>query len=163
MVAAHPQQAALLNGLTDLIQVFSLLLSLLAGYLADRWVPLSLLRRSLAVLMLALVPGVVLLGSGSIAGFVGGQVLLLLPTFFYSGITPYLHASFFPGGARCGAFSFSYSLSVALFGGSAPLLVGCIVNAEHWRSGPLLYLVLLAALVWWAWSRQPPYLEPRLS
>ena len=61
------------NGLTALIQVFSLLLSLLAGYLADRWVPLSLLRRSLAVLMLALVPGVVLLGSGSISGFVGGR------------------------------------------------------------------------------------------
>ena len=36
MVAAHPQQAALLNGLTALIQGYSLLLSLLAGYLADR-------------------------------------------------------------------------------------------------------------------------------
>ena len=163
MVAAHPEQAALLNGLTALVQVFSLLLALLGGYLADRWAPLPLLRRSLAVQMLALVPGFLLLASGSIAGFVWGQALLLLPTFFYSGITPYLHASFFPGGARCGAFSFSYSLSVALFGGSAPLVVGWMVNAAHWSSGPLLYLVLLAVLAWWAWSRKPPYLEPRPS
>ena len=72
-------------------------------------------------------------------------------------------AAFFPGRARCGAFSFSYSLSVALFGGSAPLVVGWMVNAEYWSSGPLLYLVMLAVLAWWAWSRKPPYLKPRPS
>jgi MFS family permease len=76
----------------------------------------------------------------------------------YSGITtvskalgiPSLMPSLFGEGSRCTGFSISYSLTVALVGGTVPLVAAWMLGEVGWSWGPGLYCALWAIPSLWA-------------
>ena len=154
-----PANASLYNGINTVVQLFGLGMALLAGRCADRFSPLPLVRRSLLISMVLMVPGLLILAKGGPVSFAMGQAMVLLPIFFYSGVTPLLHPLFFPGGSRCASFSFSYSLVVAVVGGTAPIVSTWLRDLKGWPNGLILYLLILAVPAFWAWSSGPRHLR----
>ena len=154
-----PSNASLYNGINTVVQIAGLGMALLAGRCADRFSPLPLVRRSLLISVVLMIPGLLILAKGGTIHFAIGQAMVLLPIFFYSGVTPLLHPLFFPGGSRCAAFSFSYSLVVAVIGGTAPLISTWLKDLRGWPNGLILYLLILAIPAFWAWSTGPRHLR----
>ena len=109
--------------------------------------------------MVLMVPGLLILAKGGPVSFAIGQAMVLLPIFFYSGVTPLLHPLFFPGGSRCASFSFSYSLVVAVVGGTAPIVSTWLRDLKGWPNELILYLLILAVPAFWAWSSGPRHLR----
>jgi hypothetical protein len=76
----------------------------------------------------------------------------------YSGITtvskalgnPSLLPSLFGEGSQCTGFSISYSLTVALVGGTVPLVAAWMLGEVGWSWGPGLYCALWAIPSLWA-------------
>ena len=79
--------------------------------------------------------------------------LLLMPVMLYSGVYPSLLPFLFPAGMRCSSFSFSYSLIVALLGGTAPLVATWLLQSLRLDYAPALYCLLWVPPTLWALHR----------
>jgi MHS family proline/betaine transporter-like MFS transporter len=55
-----------------------------------------------------------------------------------------------PPRERCTVFSISYSLSMALFAGTSPLVCSWLLEQQGWQWGPLAYCLLYAIPALWA-------------
>jgi len=51
---------------------------------------------------------------------------------------------------RCAVFSIAYSLAMALFAGSAPLLATWLLERQHWPWATPLYALVHGLLALWA-------------
>jgi MHS family proline/betaine transporter-like MFS transporter len=66
------------------------------------------------------------------------------------GTYPSLLPNLFEEASRCTGFSISYSLTVALVGGTAPLVAAWMLGEMGWSWGPGLYCALWAFPSLWA-------------
>ena len=107
--AKLPALAARFNTITTLNQAIGVGLILLGGHLADRAAPVALARRLSLVLSVAVLPGMLLIATGTPLAFGVGQMIVLVPLMLYLGVYPSLLPGLFPAAQRCGAFSLSYS------------------------------------------------------
>ncbi len=148
--ARYPDQAANFSAVTTLNQAIGVGLILLGGWLCDRFEPIRLARRVNLAMAVVVVPGILLLQSGSLLQFAAGQLLVLIPLMLYLGIYPSFLPQLFPAEGRCSGFSFSYSLQVALLGGTAPLMATWLVERQGWSQGPAFYCLLWALPSLWA-------------
>ena len=96
------------------------------------------------ILAAVVVPGMLLAGSGSLVGFAFGQLMVLVPMMLYLGVYPSLLPYLFPSKIRCSGFSLSYSLSVAIVGGTAPMAATWLLQEQGWSQGPAWYCVIWA-------------------
>lgn len=138
------------NTTSTVIQTIGLPLVLLGGVLADRWGKLQVNR--LGTLLLALVtpialPVVQLAGP---SGLVMGQLLGVLPVMMSMGGQGVLAVEWVPVRQRCTVFSIAYSLAMALFAGTAPVVCSWLLEEQGWQWGPALYCCLFALPAWWA-------------
>ena len=138
------------NTISTVIQTLGLPLVLLGGVLADRWGKLQVNR--LGTLLLALVtpialPVVQLAGP---SGLVMGQLLGVLPVMMSMGGQGVLAVEWVPVRQRCTVFSIAYSLAMALFAGTAPVVCSWLLEEQGWQWGPALYCCLFALPAWWA-------------
>ncbi|MDI9407322.1 MAG: MFS transporter, partial [Chitinophagaceae bacterium] len=149
----YPQLASQYFAITTVNQVIGIAAILLGGYLADRFNGLVIARRiNLAMAGLAL-PALLLISTGQVFAFLLGQFLLLMPVMLYSGVYPSLLPFLFPAGMRCSSFSFSYSLIVALLGGTAPLVATWLLQSLRLDYAPALYCLLWVPPTLWALHR----------
>lgn len=144
------------NTTSTVIQTLGLPLVLLGGVLADRWGKLQVNR--LGTLLLALVtpialPVVQLAGP---SGLVMGQLLGVLPVMMSMGGQGVLAVEWVPVRQRCTVFSIAYSLAMALFAGTAPVVCSWLLEEQGWQWGPALYCCLFALPAWWALKGQGP-------
>lgn len=132
------------NTITTVFQTLGIPLVVLGGALADR---LGRLRASwLGNLSLALVTplAVSLAQRGALPGLAAGQLLALLPVMGTIGAQGVLAVELVPPRQRCTVFSLAYSLSMALFAGSAPLVCSWLLQEQGWSWAPALYCSLYA-------------------
>jgi MHS family proline/betaine transporter-like MFS transporter len=139
-----PSLAGIFNTITTINQAIGVGLILLGGYLADRAKSVLLARRLSLVLSAVVLPGIVLVGLGTPLAFAVGQLTVLVPLMLYLGVYPSLLPYLFPSEQRCSAFSFSYSLVVALVGGTLPLIATALLDKLRLGQGPALYCLIWA-------------------
>jgi MHS family proline/betaine transporter-like MFS transporter len=155
-----PELAARFNVITTFNQAIGVGLILMGGHLADRTAPVALARRLSLVLAVVVLPGMVLIAAGTQLTFAIGQLIVLVPLMLYFGIYPSLLPGLFPAQLRCSAFSFSYSLVVALLGGTLPLIATWLEASLGLMQGPAMYCLLWAVPTLLAYHRLEKHLLP---
>ena len=158
--ARLPALAARFNGITTLNQAIGVGLILLGGHLADRAAPVALARRLSLVLAAAVLPGMLLIAAGTPLAFGVGQLIVLVPLMLYLGVYPSLLPGLFPAAQRCSAFSLSYSLVVALLGGTLPLVATWLEASLGLTQGPTLHSLIWAVPTLLAYRQLERHLQP---
>ena len=114
--------SATANTVATVLQTIGLPLVLLGGHLADRW-GLATANRWGNVALMVVTPIGLLIGlQGSASSLALALALLLVPLMATMGAQGVLGVALVPVHQRCAVFSIGYSLAMALFAGSAPLV-----------------------------------------
>jgi len=135
------------NTVATVLQTLGRPLVVLGGHLADRHGLVRVNRWGNLALLLVM-PAALLLGqAGSLAGLAAALALVLLPLMATMGAQGVLGVALVPAGQRCAVFSIAYSLAMALFAGTAPLVASWLLE-QRWPWATPLYGLLwgLAAL-----------------
>ncbi|MFY8150304.1 MAG: MFS transporter [Prochlorococcaceae cyanobacterium] len=153
--------SAAANTVSTVLQTLGLPLVLLGGHLADRW---GLVRANrwgnLALVMVA--PAALLIGlQGTVASLTVALALLLLPLMATMGAQGVLGVALVPQRERCAVFSIAYSLAMALFAGTAPLVASWLHAHRGAGWATILYTALYGILALWAVQRSQRLLAVR--
>lgn len=145
-------EAAAANANASAIQTGGVLVVMASGALADRFGLLRINRWGNVAALLLVVPALWLGLQGTVLNMTIALLLLVVPLMMVLGTQGLLGALLVPSRERCAVFSLAYSLSVALFGGTAPLLAGWLIEKEavHWL---LFYPMPMGVLCLFALSR----------
>jgi MHS family proline/betaine transporter-like MFS transporter len=149
-ISQQPQNAALYSGITTVSEALGIPIIVLGGWLADRFGAATTMRWWNLALAVVAIPAVVLMQQATPLGVMAGQGLALVPLMLILGSYPSLLPSLFGEGSRCTGFSISYSLTVALLGGTVPLVAAWMLGEVGWSWGPGLYCALWAIPSLWA-------------
>ena len=138
------------NGIATVVQTLGLPLVLLGGVLVDRWGKVPVNRWG-NLLLAAVTPVVLPLAlSGGTGGLALAQALGVLPVMLTMGAQGVMAVELVAARERCTVFSISYSLSMALFAGTAPLVCSWLLEQQGWSWGPVVYCLLFALPALWA-------------
>jgi MFS transporter, MHS family, proline/betaine transporter len=83
---------------------------------------------------------------GSPAAFFLGQILLAVPLGMALGLQGAMVVEIFPLRTRVTSMSFAYSITLALAGGSAPLIAKWLNATYEWSMLPVIYVMLFGAI-----------------
>ena len=122
--------SATANSVATLLQTIGLPLVLLGGALADRWGLARANRWSNLALMVVTPIGLLIGLQGTASSLALALAVLLLPLMATMGAQGVLGVALVPVHQRCAVFSIGYSLAMALFAGSSPL-VATWFRQEH--------------------------------
>jgi MHS family proline/betaine transporter-like MFS transporter len=153
LVDATGQQlgsSAAANTVATVLQTLGLPLVILGGHLADRHGLVVVNRWGNLTLLLVMPAGLLLGGQGSLAGLTAALALLLAPLMITMGAQGVLGVVLVPPHQRCAVFSIGYSLAMALFAGTAPLVATWLQERQHWPWGIPLYALIYGVLALWA-------------
>ena len=138
------------NTTATVIQTLGLPLVVLGGVLVDRYGKVSINRMGnllLAAITPVALPLVQLAGP---RGLLIGQALGVLPVMLTMGAQGVMAVEMVPERQRCTVFSLAYSLAMALFAGTAPVVCSWLLEKQGWQWGPALYCSLYALPALWA-------------
>jgi MHS family proline/betaine transporter-like MFS transporter len=148
------------NSVSTVVQTLGLPLVVLGGQLADRFGLIRVNRWGNGLLLLVM-PLALLIGQGgSLANLAVAQGLMLLPLMATMGAQGVLGVALVPMRQRCAVFSIAYSLAMALFAGTAPLMASWLLMEQHWAWGTPLYCLLYGAVALWAVQASRSGLKP---
>lgn len=74
--------------------------------------------------------------------FLTGQVLMAVPIGLVYGVQGAMAAELLPKPVRCLVFSIAYSLAMALFAGSSPMISEWMLHRHGWLHGPAVYMAV---------------------
>lgn len=111
-----------------------------AGMLSDRVGRKPLMMTAMALFAVGTYPIFMLVTSGTIAGAVAGQVLFVTLFALVSGPMAAMFVELFPTRVRSAAFSSSYNIGVAVFGGTAPFVNAFLATRLDLDVAPAYYL-----------------------
>jgi MFS transporter, MHS family, proline/betaine transporter len=124
----------------------------LGGWLSDRVGRRRLMLALTVLAMLLILPGFWLALHGTPWQFFTGQVLLALPLGMALGLQGALLVEIFPLRTRVTSMSFAYGITLAVTGGTAPLVAAWLVDRTGQPMAPAFYIMLYGlaalALVW---------------
>jgi len=123
--------------------------------LSDRIGRKPLLFGGTVGLMVAAIPAFLLIGSGSLAGAIAGQIMAIVPGTAISVAVVVAQAELFPTRVRYSGAALGYNVSYALFGGTAPYVAAFLVAASGLKLMPAFYLIVIAAIGLIAMCRIP--------
>ncbi|MGF6880279.1 MFS transporter [Paraburkholderia tuberum] len=116
----------------------------LGGMLSDRFGRKPILTFGAAWLAFAAYPGVYLAATGTITGALLGQLLLVVGVGLYGGACFVAAPEFFPTSFRATGHAISYQVTVAVFGGTTPLIGTLLVQAFGSPLAPAYYVAAVA-------------------
>jgi MHS family proline/betaine transporter-like MFS transporter len=142
----HPELAAGAQGVNSAMLALQALLVAMGGWLSD-----LLGRRRIAagfgVLLLAcLWPAWRLGANGSLQGLVLGQLMLSVPAAALFGLQGAMVSEMCPARIRCTVCGLGYSVGIAAFSGTVPVLATFMVGRLQWTDGPAVYLLAAATV-----------------
>jgi MHS family proline/betaine transporter-like MFS transporter len=124
----------------------------LGGWLSDRVGRRRLMIALTFVVMAAIYFALRLMLFGSPAAFIAGQILLAIPIGMALGLQGAMVVEIFPLRTRVTSMSFAYSLTLALAGGTAPLVATWLSERLGHPLAPAYYIMLYGvaglALMW---------------
>ena len=136
--------------ITSAVQLAGIGIATMAGWLVDRFrlIPVSVVG---TVAMLATAVPALAIGLGGTPTSLLWSLLIATPALMLIlGSQGLLAVAIAPSRQRCGVFSIAYSTSVALFGGTAPLVATWLLNQSFPPAAVMLYLLPFAAATCWA-------------
>jgi MFS transporter, MHS family, proline/betaine transporter len=122
--------------------LFIAVLAPILGSFGDRIGRKPLLWTGAALMTLFAYPAFFLAGSGSLAGAYAGQILLAIAVAFYASGYFVTTVEVFPTAVRMSSHGLSTNASIALFGGTAPLIAAALVNTFG-STAPAYYMIAL--------------------
>ena len=118
----------------------------LGGWLSDR-VGRRRLMMALTVVTMGLIYFALrMMLFGSPTGFIGGQLLLAVPIGMALGLQGAMVVEIFPLRTRVTSMSFAYSITLALAGGTAPLVSTWLIETLGHPLAPVYYITLYGAI-----------------
>lgn len=133
-------QALVTNG--SAVAVLALLLPF-TGRLSDRYGRRRMYAAGAAWLFVTAYPAFVLASSGTLVGAFVGQLFLAVGVALYASALFVGLIELFPTAVRCRSHGISYNLSVALFGGTTPLVATALIGATGLTVAPAFYAMAL--------------------
>lgn len=127
----------------------------LGGWLSDRTGRRRLMIALTFVTMAAIVPAVRMMLYGTPVEFTLGQVLLAVPLGMSLGLQGAMVVEIFPLRSRVTSMSIAYSLSLALAGGTAPLVSTWLIETWQMPLAPAFYVLaygVIGLLLMWPMS-----------
>ena len=149
--------AALLS--TSVTLLFAAALVPAYAILSDRIGRRPLLIWGTIALVVVAVPAFLLIGSGTIAGAIVGQMIAIIPGTAISVAVVVAQAELFPARVRYSGASLGYNIAYAVFGGSAPYVAAALVAATGVKLMPAYYLIVIGVLGLFAMARLPETFE----
>ncbi|WP_256983440.1 MFS transporter [Rhodococcus sp. 15-649-2-2] len=140
-----PATSALLSNMAA-IMVLAALLPVM-GKLCDRLGRKPMYYAGAIWLFVAAYPAFALAGSGTVAGAFVGQALLSIGLSMYGAAMFTGMVEIFPTALRCRGHGISYNLSVALFGGTTPLIAAALISATGNPVAPAFYAMAGIGLI----------------
>jgi len=137
-------QPAAANTITTVVQLVDLLFVIWGGHLADRHCMVPVNRCGNALLVLLAPIGLLIGGQGQLLQLAMAQVLLVVPVIVTMGAQVLLGVLLVPERQRCAVFSIAYSLAMALFAGTAPLVASWLAG-QQWSAWLVPYVLLYGA------------------
>jgi MHS family proline/betaine transporter-like MFS transporter len=135
---------ALLINLAGLAMVA--LMSLLGGYLGDRFDRVQIARLGALILLVGAWPAFRLFQSGDVLLMLMGSTILAIGQGFFVGPLSSVMANLLPPQVRVTGISFAYSSSVGLFGGTAPMLTEYLLSKDQMLMAPAV-VIMVGALI----------------
>jgi MFS transporter, MHS family, proline/betaine transporter len=140
----HEASAFLLANTLSLVVV--LIAKPLGGWLSDRTGRRRLMLLLTVVTMALVYPALWLMMDGTPWQFVFGQMLLAVPLGMALGLQGAMVVEIFPLRSRVASMSFAYSITLAITGGTAPLVSGWLVERFEQPLAPAFYIMLYGAI-----------------
>ena len=138
------------NATSTVIQTLGLPLVVLGGVLVDRYGQVPVNRFGNLLLAFITPVALPLVQLGGPMGLWLGQALGVLPVMLTMGAQGVMAVELVPVRQRCTVFSIAYSLAMALFAGTAPVVCSWLLEKQLWQWGPALYCSLYAIPALWA-------------
>ena len=139
----------LVNTLALIVVLFS---KVLGGWLSDRVGRRRLMITLTLAMLLLIIPALQLMLTGSMWQFLAGQLLMAVPVAMALGMQGAMLTEIFPLRTRVTSMSFAYGMTLALAGGSAPLVSAWLVEESGHPISPAWYIMgyglLGLALLW---------------
>ena len=142
--------------ITTLLQACGIPLVLIGGLLSDRHGPWRVNWWANLLLLLVLPLALPLAQAGGIGGLAAGQALVLGPVMLLLGSQGLLAVQQVPARERCTVFSVAYSLAMALFAGTGPLVCSWLLEQRGLAWAPTVYCLLFAFPALYALRRIRP-------
>ena len=112
----------------------------LVGLLSDRIDPRKIILWSVGMIFLTAGPVFLLWNSGSILGVILGQFLWAIVTVTYMAPMNLLMTRLFPVSLRYSGIGLGYSVGMAIFGGTTPLILTWLVDVTGSSFSPLIWI-----------------------
>lgn len=133
--------------LANTISLFVVLFSKpFGGWLSDRTGRRRLMMALTVVTMAAIYWALRLMLFGTAAQFIAGQILLAVPLGMALGLQGAMVVEIFPLRTRVTSMSFAYSITLALAGGTAPLVSTWLIETLGHPLAPAYYIMLYGAI-----------------
>jgi MHS family proline/betaine transporter-like MFS transporter len=151
--------SAAANSVATVMQTIGLPLVLLGGHLADRHGLVAVNRWGNLALLLVMPAGLLIGQQGTLMALALALGLLLLPLMATMGAQGALGVAMVPLRQRCAVFSIGYSLAMALFAGTAPLVASWLLQRQHWPGATPLYALVYGLIALRAVQASRPLLR----
>lgn len=129
----------------------------IAGLLADRWGYKRVLSLGALATGVLVVPLFVWIDTGSAVATAVALTIFALINGFLQGAMPVAMAELFPVRLRYSAMAIGYNITLALFGGTAPLVATWLIKTTGNLAAPAWYLVAIATITLVATLGMSPY------
>jgi MHS family proline/betaine transporter-like MFS transporter len=138
------------NVITTIVQIIGLPIVLLGGLLVDRFGKLPVNRWGNLMIAGVIPIALPLAQQGGSQGLAIAQMLGVAPVMITMGAQGVMAVELVPAKQRCTVFSISYSLAMAIFAGTAPLICSWLLVEKGLHWGPVIYCLIFALPALWA-------------
>ena len=142
--AKHGGSMQSANTVATAIQFVGIPLVVLGGWLADKIGRIKITWYATWAGAILCVPAILASQFGGVVGLAIGQSLIVAPVMLLFGAQGILISRLVKPEQRCSVFAIGYSLAVAIFAGTAPMVTAWLLEINAWTWGPAAYCFIYA-------------------
>ena len=142
--AKHGGSMQSANTVATVIQFVGIPLVVLGGWLADKIGRIKITWYATWAGAILCIPAILTSQLGGVVGLAIGQSLIVAPVMMLFGAQGILISRLVKPEQRCSVFAIGYSLAVAIFAGTAPMVTAWLLEIKAWTWGPAAYCFIYA-------------------
>ena len=142
--AKHGGSMQSANMVATAIQFVGIPLVVLGGWLADKMGRIKITWYATWAGAILCIPAILASQLGGVVGLAIGQSLIVAPVMLLFGAQGILISRLVKPEQRCPVFAIGYSLAVAIFAGTAPMVTAWLLEINAWTWGPAAYCFIYA-------------------
>jgi MHS family proline/betaine transporter-like MFS transporter len=142
--AKHGGSMQSANTVATVIQFMGIPLVVLGGWLADKMGRIKITWYATWAGAILCIPAILASQLGGVVGLAIGQSLIVAPVMLLFGAQGILISRLVKPEQRCSVFAIGYSLAVAIFAGTAPMVTAWLLEINAWSWGPAAYCFIYA-------------------